>query len=197
MEKYKIAVLGLMGSGRSSITLRYLKKEFYGETDPTIEEEYETTVTIDDQDIGLTILDNAGGEELSYSLKEYFQNGHGIIIVFSLTNMTSFLNCESYIRLFESVTNRDAKDHPILLLGNKKDLEEKRCVPVEKTKDFQKRIKAHYWEVSALTGENVDQAINEFVKAIRNQYTEKDKQGYQKNNAKKSKFKRIFSRKKK
>ena len=49
---------------------------------------------------------------------------------------------------------------PIIILGNKNDLEEKRAVTIEEAQDFAKENKIDYIETSSKSGENIAKAIN-------------------------------------
>ena len=51
--------------------------------------------------------------------------------------------------------NKFANNLPIIIVGNKSDLEEERQVSREEGEDFAKKINCNFYEVSAKTGYNV------------------------------------------
>jgi GTPase KRas protein len=53
-------VIGSGGVGKSCLTVRFLKDEFTSEYDPTVEENYRKTVTIDGVAAVMNIVDTAG-----------------------------------------------------------------------------------------------------------------------------------------
>lgn len=57
------AKIGDGGCGKSSITTRFLRREFSEEWDPTIEDSYQTSLSVDGQEYSIEIVDTAGQEE--------------------------------------------------------------------------------------------------------------------------------------
>ena len=51
-----------------------------------------------------------------------------------------------------------------VLIGNKSDLQEKREVTKEEAEDFAQSIKCQYFESSAKTGENINEALDEIAR---------------------------------
>ncbi|MHA1990647.1 MAG: GTP-binding protein [Candidatus Hodarchaeales archaeon] len=102
----------------------------------------------------------------------YYSGANSAIIVYDVTQPSSFQNVINWVS--------EVKDHAneflvsIILLANKIDLKDQADAPVgEKegkglseelsTKIFNDRIKIHFMETSAKTGENVDQAFMKIV----------------------------------
>ena len=59
-EDHTLVVVGSGGVGKSCLTVRFLKDEFSSEYDPTVEENYRKTVTIDNVSCVMNIVDTAG-----------------------------------------------------------------------------------------------------------------------------------------
>ena len=57
------------------------------------------------------------------------------------------------------VKNQQAEEVAILIVGNKKDLEEKRQVKSREGEEFAKKYGADFIEVSSKTGENIEEAF--------------------------------------
>lgn len=60
LETYKLVVLGLVGSGKSTLTMQFVMGKFIEKYDPEIEDSYRKQIDIDDKTCWLDILDNAG-----------------------------------------------------------------------------------------------------------------------------------------
>ena len=58
------------------------------------------------------------------------------------------------------------EEAPILLLGNKKDLNDARAVRAQLAEAFAHNHSLLYWEVSAWTGQNIEEAFKEFARVL-------------------------------
>lgn len=73
-----------------------------------------------------TVLDTAGQEEFSAMREQYMRSGEGFLLVFSLTDHASFAEITKFQKQILRVKDRD--EFPMLLVGNKSDLEHQRHV---------------------------------------------------------------------
>lgn len=64
-KQYKIVMLGSGAVGKSAITVQLISGYFLESYDPTIEDSYRTTITVNNEGVVLNILDTAGQEEFS------------------------------------------------------------------------------------------------------------------------------------
>ena len=112
--------------------------------------------------------DTAG--EVNYrSMAESFVMGsNGVALVFSLTEHESFVNCAGWIT---TIRRSVSEDIPVLLLGNKCDLPDKRAVSKEEIDEFTAGNNVLYFETSALTGHNVNKAFEELIRRMLPQST--------------------------
>ncbi len=74
--------------------------------------------------IGLELWDTLGQERHSSLVSSYYKNTQGIIIVYDVTNMESFLNVRSWLIELEIHVHSDEETY--ILVGNKADLETER-----------------------------------------------------------------------
>jgi len=82
----------------------------------------EKNVTIDGCQVKVELYDTAGQERFRKVTSSYFRGGQGIMIVFDVSNRTSFEN----VRKWKTEVDRYADDEvAIILVGNKTDLERK------------------------------------------------------------------------
>lgn len=126
MREYKIVVLGSGGVGKSALTVQFVQGIFMEKYDPTIEDSYRKQVEVDGQQCMLEILDTAGTEQFTAMRDLYMKNGHGFVLVYSITAQSSF---NDLIELKEQIFRvKDSNDVPMILVGNKCDLEDERVV---------------------------------------------------------------------
>lgn len=72
------------------------------------------------------VLDTAGQEEFSAMREQYMRSGEGFLLVFSLTDHASFSEISKFQKQILRVKDRD--EFPMLLVGNKSDLDHQRRV---------------------------------------------------------------------
>lgn len=79
----------------------------------------------------------------------YMKSGQGFILVFSITSSSSMSEVEM---LREEITRIKDDEHvPIVIVGNKADLEESRAVPRQRAFSASRMWNAPYYETSART----------------------------------------------
>lgn len=76
----------------------------------------------------LSVLDTAGQEEFSAMREQYMRSGEGFLLVFSVTDHASFDEMYKFHRQILRVKDRD--EFPMLMVGNKADLEHHRAVSI-------------------------------------------------------------------
>ena len=84
-------------------------------------------------------------------------------MVFSLTDKNSFNVVKNK---YNKIINIKGKNIPIILIGNKKDLENEREVKFEEAKKYANEKNIEYIETSAMTGEKCNEAFLEIVKKV-------------------------------
>jgi small GTP-binding protein len=83
-------------------------------------------VEVDGQQCMLEILDTAGTEQFTAMRDLYMKNGQGFVLVFSITSQSTFNDLGDLRDQILRV--KDADDVPMVLVGNKCDLEDERVV---------------------------------------------------------------------
>ncbi|KAJ7412784.1 hypothetical protein BTVI_45302 [Pitangus sulphuratus] len=138
---------------------------FVTDYDPTIEDSYTKQCVIDERAARLDILDTAGQEEFGAMREQYMRTGEGFLLVFSVTDRGSFEEIYKFQRQILRVKDRD--EFPMILVGNKADLDHQRQVTQEEGQQLARQLKVTYMEASAKIRLNVDQAFHELVRVIR------------------------------
>ncbi|ETN86652.1 Ras family protein [Necator americanus] len=103
-----------------------LTQYFVQDYDPTIEDSYTKQCFVDEDLCKLEVLDTAGQEEFCTMREQYLRSGSGFLIVFAVTDRNSFEEVRKLHTMICRVKDRD--DFPVLLVGNKADLENERHV---------------------------------------------------------------------
>ena len=126
MREYKIVVLGSGGVGKSALTVQFVQGIFVEKYDPTIEDSYRKQVEVDGQQSMLEILDTAGTEQFTAMRDLYMKNGQGFVLAYSITAQSTFNDLAD---LREQILRvKDSDEVPMVLVGNKCDLEDERVV---------------------------------------------------------------------
>lgn len=160
-----LTVIGSTSVGKSSLTIRFLEGRFSAEYDPTISRMYRHRQLVNGVDYSLTIYDTAGLEQQAQIPQQYIKS-HGFILVYSINDPQSFkIVSDIYIRLVDELGSTQI---PIVLIGNKTDLNEQRRITYEAGKDLVQQWKdagsqAAFMETSALTGEKVSEVFTTLI----------------------------------
>ncbi|KAL8413620.1 hypothetical protein RB594_005038 [Gaeumannomyces avenae] len=156
-REFHIVVLGAGGVGKSCLTAQFVHNEWIESYDPTIEDSYRTQVSVDGRQVVLEILDTAGTEQFVAMRDLYMKTGQGFLLVFSITSMSSL---SELAQLREEIIRIKEDDNaPIVICGNKADLEDQRTVARTKAFSISQRWHAPYYEASARTRTNVDEVF--------------------------------------
>eukprot|EP01080_Neovahlkampfia_damariscottae_P010892 gene10892-3596_t len=170
-KEYKVAVIGGGGVGKSCLTVQYVQNTFLEEYDPTIEDSYSKQTNVEGKTYLLQILDTAGQEEYSALRDTYMRSSDGFVLVFDLTKKRTMTDVDTFIKKISQV--KDVDSFPIVLVGNKSDLVSEREITANSIKDTLDRHSNKgtwnipYFECSAKTRTNVDEAFIGIIKTLR------------------------------
>lgn len=165
MRDYKLVVLGAGGVGKSCLTVQFVQGVYLDTYDPTIEDSYRKTIEIDNKVFDLEILDTAGVAQFTAMRELYIKSGMGFLLVYSVTDRQSL---EELLDLREQVLRiKDVNRVPMVLVGNKADLEDERAVSIEEGIEVSSKWgKVPFYETSALLRSNVDEVFVGLVRQI-------------------------------
>ena len=165
-KKCQLLVVGNSAVGKSSILRRFTQDKFNPNYFATVGIDFFTKdVKLDDKVIHIKIWDTAGQERYKSLTQGFFRNAQGIIIVYDITNQTSFDDLKYWIQSIENNINLQNKIIPAIIIGNKIDILEREVDNIT-AENFAKEIKYKYFEVSAKSGKGVDEAIKYLIKKV-------------------------------
>jgi len=165
MTEYKLVIVGGGGVGKSALTIQLIQNHFIDEYDPTIEDSYRKQVTIDEETCLLDILDTAGQEEYSAMRDQYMRTGQGFLCVYSITAKSTFDEITSFREQILRVKDKDKV--PMILVGNKCDLEHERQVTTMEGQELARNFSCPFLETSAKSRVNVEESFYQLVREIR------------------------------
>ncbi|CCD24696.1 Ras family GTPase RSR1 NDAI_0D03820 [Naumovozyma dairenensis CBS 421] len=165
MRDYKLVVLGAGGVGKSCLTVQFVQGVYLDTYDPTIEDSYRKTIEIDNKVFDLEILDTAGVAQFTAMRELYIKSGMGFLLVYSVTDRQSL---DELMELREQVLRiKDSSKVPMVLVGNKADLNDERVISVEEGIEVSSTWgKVPFYETSALLRSNVDEVFVDLVRQI-------------------------------
>ena len=162
----KILLIGDSSVGKTCLISKYAIGVFNEDYISTIGfDSRQKEEIINNEKVLVKIFDTAGQERFQSITANYLRNAEGVILVYDLTSTKSFENLKFWN---ESIKNNLGNDEPIpiIIIGNKIDLEDARQINKSVAEKFAKDNNYKYFETSAKTGEGVDDAFREIVKQI-------------------------------
>ena len=163
-REIKITVMGPNCVGKTPLIIQYVQGYYIDEWDPTVEDSYRTTKNINGTTFFLNIFDTCDQDEYPAMTDQYIRFSEGFVVVYSITQNYSFLDVETLIERIHRV--KDDESVPIVLVGNKCDLEDERQVSTEEAQCVADKFGIPFLEVSAKTNHNVDKMFETIVSEI-------------------------------
>jgi GTPase KRas len=126
-------------------------------------------VVIDNEDCVVELLDTPAQVEYTALRDQWIRSSHGILLIYSITSRESFEKLHSIWLQIKGV--KESLGHwqgfPILLVGNKTDLEDQRQVSIKEGQKLASMLGCFHAECSAKTNLDVDEIMYNLVRKIR------------------------------
>ena len=177
-DRINLIALGNQEVGKTTFILRF--------TENTFKQIYLNTCGIDMQIKYITLTDNknykiffydtAGQERFKSITFNILKNSDGIILMYDITNKKSFDSISGWM---ESINDKKGNNFPIVLVGNKCDLSEKRVISKKEGEILANKYKLNFFETSNKTGKNIEESCLKLIDVIlekreSKKYQEKD-----------------------
>ena len=160
-----LMLLGDGQVGKTSLTKRLTGNVFEDSQLTTIgKESYVYQTQLHGYDVKMKIWDTAGQERFKSMSVNVIKNVEGLILTYSIASRESFQNLESWLKQLNDADDLSKK--PIIIVGNKSDLEASREVSKAEGKQFANNHGYHFFETSAKTAENVKEAFDDIFEQL-------------------------------
>ncbi|KAK8637562.1 hypothetical protein V6N13_136038 [Hibiscus sabdariffa] len=169
----KLLLIGDSGVGKSCLLLRFSDGSFTTSFITTIGIDFKIrTIELDGKRIKLQIWDTAGQERFRTITTAYYRGAMGILLVYDVTDESSFNNIRNWIRNIEQHASDNVNK---ILVGNKADMDEsKRAVPTSKGQALADEYGIKFFETSAKTNLNVEEVFFSIAKDIKQRLADTD-----------------------
>ena len=157
---FKVSLCGEPGVGKTSIALRQAQDSFPISHQPTLGVNFLIwNTTIEGKEIRIIIGDSGSQEKFLPILPTYFMGSVVAALVFDITKKESFDRLDFWHELLKETVG----NIPVVIIGNKLDLEESREVTKEEATRYAENIKTVYFEVSAKAKVNLFTAFKKIA----------------------------------
>jgi len=160
-----VIILGESGVGKTALLNHYVHNAFVEAHKATIGADFMTKeIRIEDKLITLQMWDTAGQERFKSLGNSFYRGADAAILVYALDDKDTFDKVEEWRKNFINLSNETSEEFPILLLGNKSDLDRNRAVSAADGKSYADRNHMIHFETSAKEGTNIETSIERLAK---------------------------------
>ena len=166
MKKFiaKVVLLGEGAVGKTSLKRRFMEGTFDPSEQMTIGADFSRIVLdiSDDIKVILQVFDIAGQARFSEIAPNYYEGAKGAIVIFDVTREETFMAVQNWISILLKYTKQKI---PIVLVGNKIDLEDQIVVTENRAQEYAKILSdwlgypVPYMQTSALKNINVNESF--------------------------------------
>ena len=163
--EYKFLVIGDTLSGKSSFCLKFAKNKFNLEIKKSTDMNcYIKTLVLFNQDIKIYLIDVIDSIILNRNINNnLYSNIKGIFALYDVTKNKSLKNT---LFLVEKVRERVGSVVPVLLVGNKTDLKNLKCVNINDAMNKSAYLKCDCKETNCIEENEVLRTVKYFVASI-------------------------------
>ena len=165
LPKIRVFTLGDGGVGKSCFIIKYTEDRF--------EESHLLTTGIDlrskvvqlenGKTYKVDFYDTAGQERYRSISVNSIKSAEGIILMYDITKQKTYDDITEWM---ENVKQIKGTDFPMILIGNKSDLENQRIVSKEEGEELALKFNLKFFEISNKDGNNVKEAALEIINQI-------------------------------
>ena len=170
-ERINIMTLGNSEVGKTCYILKYTENFFQELYLTTVGIDFKIkTETINNKQYKLFLYDTTGQEKYKSIALNIIRNAQGIILMYDITNKKSFESIPEWIK---SIRDSKGENFPMILLGNKLDIEDIRVISEKEGKELADEYGIKFFETSNKTGVNIQESgmalVNEILKIKENE----------------------------
>jgi len=165
-QSAKLVLLGEMGSGKSSLVLRFVKGQFFDYQESTIGAAF-LTKSLPEHNVKFEIWDTAGQERYHSLAPMYYRGAAAAIIVYDVTSADSFTRAKNWVKELQRTGNANVV---LAVAGNKVDLVKNnnnlRQVTTEEVEGYADSQGLFFLETSAKEATNVNELFEEIANRL-------------------------------
>ena len=164
--KIKLIILGNSDVGKTSFLNRFINNKFNLNQLTTIGFNIlSKNINLSNGiKVKLTFYDTSGQEKYKSLPINCLRNIQGIILMYDITEKKSFDSINGWLNIIKNLEGENTV--PIILIGNKIDLEDKREISNEKGKEKAEELKLNFYETSVKDKINIEAPINDLVNQV-------------------------------
>ena len=163
--EFKIVLVGDVAVGKTSIITKFIRPSLdFQERRPVTVNigEFNERVQLKGKTVFLQIVDTSGQINVTSTFPQFYRGAHGAAVVFDVASRDSLVSVGQWVSMVHEKCDRDI---PIILVGNKTDCEQG-VVDAETVKE---QFNLFYIEVSAKTGENIEEMFSVLTEQLMEQ----------------------------
>ena len=160
-----LMLLGDGQVGKTSLILRLTGNEFNDSQLTTVgKESYIQQVTMHGYALKMKIWDTAGQERFKSMSVQVIKNSDAVILVYAIDDINTFKALDHWLGKLNEATDLSKK--PIIIVGNKADLENERKITYEEGQKYATSKGYKFYETSAKTGNGIKEAFDDIFEQL-------------------------------